>query len=74
MVFAGGALHGGRVIADWPGLAEADLYQRRDLRPTRDLRAHLASVLRGLYGTDITTLERDVFPGHDMGPDPRLTL
>ncbi len=74
MLFAGGALRGGRVVADWPGLAEADLYQRRDLRPTRDLRAHLAWMIRGLYGTDIVALEQDVFPGLDMGSDPRLVL
>ena len=72
MIMAGGALRGGRVVADWPGLAEADLYQRRDLRPTRDLRAHLAWMIRHLYGTDIAALERDIFPGLDMGPDPRL--
>jgi uncharacterized protein (DUF1501 family) len=74
MMFAGGALRGGRVVADWPGLAETDLYQRRDLRPTRDLRAHLAWIIRGLYGTDIAALEREIFPGLDMGPDPRLIL
>jgi hypothetical protein len=32
---------GGRVIADWPGLKEADLYEKRDLKPTTDLRAVL---------------------------------
>jgi len=35
MIYAGGALRGGRVLGDWPGLAEADLYNRRDLMPTR---------------------------------------
>ncbi len=74
MLFAGGALRGGRVVADWPGLNEAGLYQRRDLRPTRDLRAHLAWIIRHLYGTDITALEAAIFPGLDMGPDPRLIL
>ncbi|MDX1784898.1 MAG: DUF1501 domain-containing protein [Roseovarius sp.] len=74
MLLAGGAVRGGRVVADWPGLAEADLYQRRDLRPTRDLRAHLAWLLAGLYGLDQTTLEAEVFPGLDMGTDPRLIL
>lgn len=74
MITAGGAVHGGRVVADWPGLAQADLYQRRDLRPTRDLRAHLAWVLAGLYGLERSALESTVFPGLDMGPDPRLTL
>src|SRR5262249_33917964 len=38
-LLVGGALRGGRVIADWPGLADAALYQGRDLTPTTDLRA-----------------------------------
>ncbi|MFX0544068.1 DUF1501 domain-containing protein [Roseovarius sp. S1116L3] len=74
MIMAGGALQGGRVVADWPGLSETALYQRRDLRPTRDLRAHLAWIIRSLYGTDIAALERDIFPGLDMGADPLLIL
>ena len=45
-LLAGGALKGGRVIADWPGLKEADLYEKRDLKATTDLRAVLKGVLR----------------------------
>ena len=33
---AGGALAGGRVIADWPGLKTSDLYENRDLKPTTE--------------------------------------
>lgn len=58
----GGAVKGGRVIADWPGLAEADLYEDRDLKPTTDLRAVLKGVLRdhlGIAGSDLST---KVFP------------
>src|SRR3954470_1733637 len=36
---AGGAIRGGRVFADWPGLSAAALYEGRDLKPTPDLRA-----------------------------------
>ena len=72
MIMAGGALSRAQVVTDWPGLGEADLYQRRDLRPTRDLRAHLAWMLRPLFGTERSTLERLVFPGLDMGTDPHL--
>ncbi|KAA8608021.1 twin-arginine translocation pathway signal [Salipiger aestuarii] len=74
MLLAGGALHGGRVVTDWPGLDEASLYDRRDLMPTRDLRAHAAWLMRGLFGLDVATLERDVFPGLDLGADPGLLL
>lgn len=43
---AGGAVRGGRVIADWPGVGEAQLHQRRDLAATRDLRAVAKALLR----------------------------
>lgn len=74
MLLAGGALRGGRVIADWPGLDEAALYQRRDLMPTRDLRAHLGWLMRGLFGLEAGQLERRIFPGLDLGGDPGLLL
>src|SRR5207244_3875792 len=38
-LLAGGAIKGGRVISDWPGLKPANLYQARDLAPTTDLRS-----------------------------------
>jgi len=59
---AGGALAGGRVVADWPGLRVADLYQQRDLRPTTDLRAVLKGVLADHLGLSAETLARSVFP------------
>ncbi len=74
MVTAGGAIRGGRVFGDWPGLAESDLYQGRDLLPTRDVRAHAAWIMRGLYGIDHGTLEGSIFPGLDLGRDPGLLL
>lgn len=73
LLLAGGALDGGRVWGDWPGLAEADLLDRRDLMPTRDVRAYAAWALRDLFGVGRATLERVVFPGLEMGRDPRLT-
>ena len=45
-LLAGGAVKGGRMIADWPGLGDADLYEGRDLRPTTDLRAVIKGLLR----------------------------
>jgi uncharacterized protein (DUF1501 family) len=72
MIFAGGALRGGRVIGEWPGLGEGDLYAGRDLAPTRDVRAHAAWAMRGLFGLDRAVLEGAVFPGLDLGGDPGL--
>jgi uncharacterized protein (DUF1501 family) len=60
---AGGAVAGGRVISDWPGLAERDLYEGRDLRPTLDLRALFKGVLGEQYGLSASALESTVFPG-----------
>ena len=74
MVLAGGAIDGGRVLGGWPGLSEADLYEGRDLMPTRDLRAHAAWLMAGLFGLDRATLEGAVFPGLGMGADPGLLL
>lgn len=74
MVLAGGAVRGGRVVADWPGLDEADLYNRRDLLPTRDLRAHTGWIMRGLFGLDRDVLESAIFPGLDLGDNPGLVL
>lgn len=74
MLFAGGALRGGQVLGDWPGLDEADLYQGRDLMPTRDVRAHAAWVLRAFAGLSRSDLEGPVFPALDMGSDPGLVL
>jgi uncharacterized protein (DUF1501 family) len=64
-VLAGGALKGGRVIADWPGLTPADLHEGRDLKPTIDLRAVLKGVLRDHLRVDKVALATSVFPGSD---------
>ena len=64
-LLVGGALKGGRVIADWPGLKPAALYQNRDLAPTTDLRAVLKGVLKDHLRTDERTLAQNVFPGSD---------
>jgi uncharacterized protein (DUF1501 family) len=59
----GGALRGGRVIADWPGLARAQRFEGRDLRTTTDLRALLKGALREAWGLSDAQLDHDVFPG-----------
>jgi uncharacterized protein (DUF1501 family) len=64
-LLAGGALKGGRVIADWPGLKEADLFERRDLKPTTDLRTVLKGVLKDHLRVDERALAADVFPGSE---------
>jgi uncharacterized protein (DUF1501 family) len=61
----GGALKGGRVIADWPGLKPANLYEGRDLAPTTDLRAVIKGVLKDHLRLDEQALASAVFPGSD---------
>lgn len=57
----GGDLHGGRIIADWPGLNSADLYQERDLKPTLNLNHLIASIIGERFGIDSNKVANDVF-------------
>jgi uncharacterized protein (DUF1501 family) len=61
-LLAGGALAGGRVIADWPSLKAERLYQGRDLYPTADLRGVLKGLLSDQLGLSPKTLAEVVFP------------
>jgi uncharacterized protein (DUF1501 family) len=61
-LLVGGALKGGRVIADWPGLKDADLLEKRDLRPTTDLRAVLKGVLKDHLHAPERALAETIFP------------
>ena len=58
----GGAVAGGRVIADWPGLTARALYQGRDLAPTLDVRSVLKGVLAEHLAVPARALEQQVFP------------
>lgn len=70
----GGAVKGGRVVSDWPGLREADLFEKRDLRATTDLRAVLKGVLADHLRIERRRLDNDVFPGSAaLAPLPGLT-
>jgi uncharacterized protein (DUF1501 family) len=51
-----------RILADWPGLGEPDLYDGRDLAATVDTREVLRGVLGGVFDMPASALER-VFPG-----------
>ena len=59
---AGGALRGGRMVADWPGLKSAQLHEGRDLKPTTDLRAVLKGLLRDHLRVEERVLASTVFP------------
>jgi uncharacterized protein (DUF1501 family) len=61
-LMAGGALAGGRVIADWPSLKAERLYDGRDLYPTADLRGVLKGLLADQFGLAPKTLAEVIFP------------
>ncbi len=61
-MLAGGAVAGGRVLGDWPGLSPAQLNDARDVRATTDLRALFKGVLRDHLGVPEPALARQVFP------------
>ena len=61
-LLVGGALRGGRVIADWPGLKEANLHEKRDLKATADLRGVLKGLLKDHLRVDERALAANVFP------------
>ena len=61
----GGAVKGGRVLADWPGLARSQRFEGRDLRTTTDLRAVLKGVLSDHLQVTGQALDSEVFPGSE---------
>ncbi|MFO1012466.1 MAG: DUF1501 domain-containing protein [Caulobacteraceae bacterium] len=58
----GGALRPGGIIGDWPGLAQASLFENRDTRPTLDMRGLFKGVLLDHMGVDRRALDTEVFP------------
>jgi len=68
---AGGAVRGGRVIADWPGLAPNVLLENRDLKPTLDLRSVFKGVLDEHLHLDGKSLATRVFPDSFAAPNLR---
>ncbi len=58
----GGAIRGGRVLADWPGLSKSNRFEGRDLRITTDLRALLKGVLGDHLQVASSRLDSEVFP------------
>lgn len=61
-LLAGGAVRGGRIAGDWPGLAQGQLLDGRDLRPTTDMRALFKGLLAAHLRMPEAALERSIFP------------
>ncbi len=67
----GGAVSGGRVLADWPGLGRPDLYEGRDLMPTADTRSLFKGILADHLAVPDAVLENSVFPNSADAPKRR---
>ncbi|GAB6195717.1 DUF1501 domain-containing protein [Lysobacter xanthus] len=61
-VLAGGAVRGGRIAGDWPGLSRPALFEGRDLRATSDLRALFKGLLVDHLGLSRSAVDTQVFP------------
>ena len=61
-LLVGGAVDGGKVITDWPGLGKNDLYAGRDLLPTTDVRSLFKAVLADHLEVPAGFIESEVFP------------
>lgn len=59
----GGAVKGGRVIADWPGLSQSALFEGRDLRATLELDSLIATAVSETFGLDPDRVAKELFPG-----------
>ena len=58
----GGRVAGGRVVADWPGLSGANLFEGRDLKPTLSLDTLIGAALAQHYGLDPVRVRGALFP------------
>jgi uncharacterized protein (DUF1501 family) len=64
----GGAVRGGRVLTDWPGLAAGQLFEGRDLRPTMGLDALIAATCAQAFSLEPERTIRALFPDAKNGP------
>ncbi|MEM9501682.1 MAG: DUF1501 domain-containing protein [Pseudomonadota bacterium] len=67
-IVMGGAIRGGQVIADWPGLSDGALHEGRDLRPTVALENVIAGATAEHFGLDPAELMAGLFPGRGTAP------
>lgn len=71
-MLVGGAIKGGRVVADWPGLGAAQLYEGRDLMPTTALEAVIAGTVSESFGLDPDLVVQRLFPDKHVDPQTGL--
>lgn len=62
-LLAGGAIDGGKILGKWPGLADTQLLDGRDLAPIGDVRELAAAMLFRQFGVSPDDLTAKIFPG-----------
>ncbi len=68
LILAGGAIKGGGIIGDWPGLGSGQLFENRDTAPTLDMRRVFKTLIVEHLGVDRHLADTRVFPeSHDAG-------
>ncbi|WP_291937169.1 DUF1501 domain-containing protein [Limnohabitans sp.] len=67
----GGAVQGGRVVTDWPGLAPGNLLDGRDLMPTLALDSLITATCSEAFGLDPVRTKSVLFPG--AGPHKTMS-
>lgn len=72
-MMVGGAVQGGRIVSDWPGLASANLLDGRDLKPTLALDTLVTAACAESFALEPDRLSALLFPQGARGkPVPRL--
>lgn len=72
-MMVGGAVQGGRIVSDWPGLASANLLDGRDLKPTLALDALVTAACAESFALEPDRISTVLFPHGARGkPMPRL--
>ncbi|MEO0550786.1 MAG: DUF1501 domain-containing protein [Pseudomonadota bacterium] len=69
VILAGGAIKGGQVHGDWPGLRPQDMFENRDVAPANDVVSVLKGVLRDHLSLSQASLDQTVFHDHSRAMD-----
>ncbi len=65
-IVAGGAVSGGKIAGDWPGLAASGLYEGRDVNAVNDYRGIFKSILKNHLRMDSGYIDEVVFPSSGL--------
>ena len=64
----GGAVRGGKILGDWPGLALGALFENRDLPIANDLRGLIKGVLHNHWHIELADIHKTILPHSQAVP------